>query len=114
MSQSTLPLKKTKIVCTIGPASNNQETLEQMIAAGMNIVRINFAHGDFDSHRHTIATVRTAAAAKTGSMPRALSSMVKERTGMGYCTNMAREYLSSTFPNSCKGMKLGGHMRLWP
>ncbi|MDI9546489.1 MAG: pyruvate kinase [Chloroflexota bacterium] len=64
MSQSTLPLKKTKIVCTIGPASNNQETLEQMIAAGMNIVRINFAHGDFDSHRHTIATVRAAAAAR--------------------------------------------------
>ena len=35
-----------------------------MIAAGMNIVRINFAHGDFDSHRHTIATVRAAAAAR--------------------------------------------------
>ncbi len=32
--------------------------------AGMNIVRINFAHGDFDSHRHTIATVRAAAAAR--------------------------------------------------
>lgn len=53
--------KKTKIVCTIGPASQNQATLEKMITNGMNIARINFAHGDFDAHRQTIANVRTAA-----------------------------------------------------
>ena len=64
MIEPTLPRKKTKIVCTVGPASDNQDTLERMIAAGMNIVRLNFAHGDFDSHRHTIQTVRTAATAQ--------------------------------------------------
>jgi pyruvate kinase len=58
-----LPTKKTKIVCTIGPASWDQEVLEKMIRAGMNIARINFAHGDFNSHRRTIANVRAAAQA---------------------------------------------------
>ena len=53
--------KKTRIVCTIGPASQSQETLEQMIAAGMNVARLNFAHGDFDSHARVIETIRTAA-----------------------------------------------------
>ena len=63
MAFNNLPRKKTKIVCTIGPASNHQATLEAMMAAGMNIARINFAHGDFDSHRKSIATVRAAAEA---------------------------------------------------
>lgn len=60
--KSTLPLKKTKIVATIGPVSSSQEMLEQMMLAGMNIVRINFAHGDLASHREVIAHVREAAA----------------------------------------------------
>ena len=59
----TFPLKKTKIVATIGPASASQETLAQMMRAGMNIVRINFAHGDFDSNRKVIGAVRAAARA---------------------------------------------------
>ncbi len=63
MTPSRLPEKKTKIVCTIGPASQDTEVLQQMIAAGMNVARINFAHGDLDSHRTTIANVRAAAEA---------------------------------------------------
>jgi len=62
---TALPLKKTKIVATIGPASASQDMLAQMMLVGMNIVRINFAHGDFDSHRRVIAAVR-AAARQTG------------------------------------------------
>ncbi len=57
----TLPSKKTKIVATIGPASQSIDTLVQMMDAGMNIVRINFAHGDADSHRQTVAHVREVA-----------------------------------------------------
>jgi pyruvate kinase len=58
-----LPLKKTKIVCTIGPASQSRAVLEQMIRNGMNVARLNFAHGDFDSHRQLIADIRAASAA---------------------------------------------------
>ena len=65
MPASHLPEKKTKIVCTIGPASESPEVLEAMINNGMNIARINFAHGDIDSHRRIIANVR-AASATTG------------------------------------------------
>ncbi|NJN84526.1 MAG: hypothetical protein HC802_21080 [Caldilineaceae bacterium] len=65
MQPNQLPLKKTKIVCTIGPASSDPATLEAMIDRGMNIARINFAHGDFDAHRQAIANVR-AAARKSG------------------------------------------------
>ena len=53
--------KKTKIVCTIGPASQSEEILEQMIAGGMNVARINFAHGDSETHRRSISNIRTAA-----------------------------------------------------
>ena len=56
----TLPKHKTKIVCTIGPASQDPEILERMIRAGMNIARINFSHGDFASHASTISNIRAA------------------------------------------------------
>jgi pyruvate kinase len=55
--------KRTKIVCTIGPASQSQPILEEMIRNGMNIARINFAHGDYAGHRQTISNVRAAARA---------------------------------------------------
>jgi pyruvate kinase len=57
----TLPANKTKIVCTIGPASESVEVLEQMVEAGMNVARLNFSHGDFDYHQRAIRNVRTAA-----------------------------------------------------
>jgi len=55
-----LPNHKTKIVCTIGPASESSEVMEQMIRAGMNVARLNFSHGDFTSHEKTIKNLRAA------------------------------------------------------
>ena len=56
-----LPKNKTKIVCTIGPASDSLRVMEQMIQAGMNVARINFAHGDLVSHQNMIENLRAAA-----------------------------------------------------
>ncbi len=54
-------MRHTKIVCTIGPASESPETLKKMILAGMNVARLNFSHGSYEEHRRRIEAVRTAA-----------------------------------------------------
>ncbi|WP_026584587.1 pyruvate kinase [Bacillus sp. J33] len=58
-------MRKTKIVCTIGPASESVEKLTQLIEAGMNVARLNFSHGDFQEHGQRIQNIREAAG-KTG------------------------------------------------
>lgn len=55
-----LPSHKTKIVATIGPASDSPEMLERLIQAGMNVARINFSHDDFTGHADRIARIRAA------------------------------------------------------
>lgn len=52
--------KRTRIVCTIGPASESVEVIEGMIRAGMNVARLNMSHGDHDYHRHHMELVREA------------------------------------------------------
>lgn len=61
----TLPANKTKIVCTLGPASDSYEMIEAMIKAGMNVARLNFSHGEFSTHGQVIQKIR-AASEKTG------------------------------------------------
>ncbi|MDX1520494.1 MAG: pyruvate kinase [Anaerolineae bacterium] len=63
MTTKSLPLKKTKIICTIGPASESVETLKLMIENGMNVARLNFAHGDYAGFKQKIDNIRAAAAA---------------------------------------------------
>jgi pyruvate kinase len=58
-----LPKNKTKIVATIGPASDTPEMLERLIRAGLNVARLNFSHGDFTTHGALIKRIRSAAAA---------------------------------------------------
>jgi pyruvate kinase len=53
--------RRTKIVCTIGPASETKEALEQLIVAGMDVARLNFSHGNMDDHARRLATLRAAA-----------------------------------------------------
>lgn len=51
-------MRRTKIVCTLGPASNNEKTMEEMLLAGMNVARVNFSHGDHKGHGETIDKFR--------------------------------------------------------
>ncbi len=54
--------RKTKIICTIGPASESPEKLRALIQAGMNVARLNFSHGSHEEHAARIAAIRAAAA----------------------------------------------------
>ncbi len=54
-------MRNTKIVCTIGPASESVETLEKLMGAGMNVARLNFSHGDYEEHGARIKNIRLAA-----------------------------------------------------
>ena len=50
-------MSKTKIVCTIGPASESKEMLTKLVKAGMNVMRLNFSHGTHEEHEEKINTL---------------------------------------------------------
>ena len=51
-------VKRTKIVCTLGPSSESKETITAMVRAGMNVARLNFSHGSYENHQALIETIR--------------------------------------------------------
>src|SRR5215813_5658026 len=55
-------MRRTKIVCTIGPATESEERLEQLMRAGMNVARLNFSHGKQEEHAIVIERIRTISA----------------------------------------------------
>ena len=57
-------VRKTKLVCTLGPATTDEGTLRRLVAAGMDVARINLSHGTHDEHRGRIRAVRAAAASE--------------------------------------------------
>src|SRR5690625_7820151 len=54
-------MRKTKIVCTIGPASESVEILKDLMESGMDVARLNFSHGDFAEHGARIKNIKQAA-----------------------------------------------------
>ena len=52
-------INKTKIVATLGPASNSRAVLKNMIEAGMNVARLNFSHGEYETHAESIKIIRS-------------------------------------------------------
>lgn len=51
-------MRKTKIVCTIGPSTDSEEKIEELVRAGMNAARLNFSHGDYEEHRKRIECIK--------------------------------------------------------
>ena len=51
-------MRKTKIVATLGPATDNPDVLRSMLASGLDVARFNFSHGDYDSHKARIDSFR--------------------------------------------------------
>ncbi len=54
-------MRRVKIICTAGPASSSKEVIHKMIAAGMNVCRLNFSHGTYNDHRRTVEYIREGA-----------------------------------------------------
>jgi pyruvate kinase len=77
------PGHKTKIVATIGPASQAPEIIEKMIEAGMNVARLNFSHGEFTHHRQVIEHIR-AAAGRTGRRIAILADLPGPKIRIGH------------------------------
>ena len=57
-SKELLPLRKTKLICTIGPSCSDPQTLEKLAARGMNVARLNMSHGSHEWHKQAIDTIR--------------------------------------------------------
>lgn len=75
-------MKKTKIVCTIGPATESQKTLEELLKSGMNVMRLNFSHGDFAEHQTRVKNLK-AAMQKTGLRAAILQDLAGPKIRIG-------------------------------
>ena len=53
-----MKIKMTKVVCTIGPKTESVEMLTKLVESGMNVMRLNFSHGDFEEHGTRIKRIR--------------------------------------------------------
>ena len=53
-----MKIRKTKIICTIGPATDNPEVLKSMIKSGMDVARLNFSHGSYEDHKMRMDEVK--------------------------------------------------------
>ncbi|MGD2128274.1 MAG: pyruvate kinase [Lysobacterales bacterium] len=73
--KSDKPIRKTKIIATIGPACDELQTLVRMIESGMNVARLNLSHGTFDEHAERVRLVREAA----GQAGRRVAIMIDTR-----------------------------------
>ncbi|RKY57899.1 MAG: pyruvate kinase [Candidatus Latescibacterota bacterium] len=82
-------MKRTKIVCTIGPSSEDVGTIEKMIEAGMNVARINFSHGTRKEHSEQIAAVREASK-RTGTPVAVLQDLSGPKVRVGELPGLLR------------------------
>ncbi len=102
--------RKTKIICTIGPASDNAEMIEKLANAGMNIVRFNFSHGDRESQGARMDMVRSVSD-KIGINLAVLLDTKGPEIRCGLFENGIEEYTRGEFVTVCRDEILGTHDR---
>ena len=123
-------MKKTKIVCTIGPASESVETLVKLINAGMNVARLNFSHGDFEEHGARIVNIREASKItgkmcailldtkgpeiRTNNMKDGIVSLITGETVRISMTEVegTKDKFSITYPELINDVVVGNHILL--
>ncbi|NLD31641.1 MAG: pyruvate kinase [Trichococcus flocculiformis] len=123
-------MKKTKIVCTIGPASESVETLVKLINAGMNVARLNFSHGDFEEHGARIVNIREASKItgkmcailldtkgpeiRTNNMKDGIVSLIAGETVRISMTEVegTKDKFSITYPELINDVVVGNHILL--
>src|SRR5688500_17330155 len=75
-------MRLTKIICTLGPSSNSRDMIRSLAKSGMNIARLNFSHGDQETHRKTIRLIQEINKEDGSSIATLLDTMGSEiRTG---------------------------------
>ena len=91
-------MRRTKIVCTLGPASNTKEKIAELVDAGMSCARLNFSHGDHESHARVAKLVREAA--REARTPMAiLADMQGPKMRIGkFAEGRARDVLGDSVP----------------
>ncbi|MEY2341566.1 pyruvate kinase [Acidithiobacillus sp. IBUN Pt1247-S3] len=121
-----LPPQKSKIVCTIGPASDKSAILEAMLRSGMDVARINLAHGSIPEHAQRIQRIRAAAERvgkrvailadlpgpkiRIGTLPQAIQLKKGERLRLGpgaYREEQDQRYLPLELPNLARPLRKG-------
>src|SRR5690554_5321231 len=124
-------MRKTKIVCTIGPVSESLEKTTELIAAGMNVARLNFSHGDFEEHGNRIKNIREAAKKlgktvailldtkgpeiRTGVMAEGKVEIVKGQTiniSMDETVKGTKERFAVTYPDLINDVHVGSKILL--
>lgn len=102
--------KQTKIICTIGPSSNNYETILKMANEGMDIARLNFSHGDHNSHLETINLIRKVEKENGLNIAILLDTKGPE-IRLGDFENQSEEYQKGEIVTLCKEKIIGNHKR---
>lgn len=105
--------RKTKIVCTIGPATQSPQAIEKLINAGMNVARLNFSHGTHSQHKKTVETIREVSK-KLGKNIGILADTKGPEIRVGEFTGGSCKYNKGEkikiFRKKCKGDKKGFHI----
>lgn len=88
--------RRTKIVCTLGPSSNSEEKIDQLVRTGMNIARLNFSHGTYDQHEKVIQNLRKVADRYDVSLP-ILADLQGPKIRIGQMKDGAQEIVKGDY-----------------